>query len=469
MKLTFITPTTKNSAIAISTLQVVRSMSRAGHSVNVISSERMEPDEANQLDFGVQMTHWCQQLEVESAVLGAICVYEIGDNHELHAGSLELLQKYPGVVVLHDAYIGHLFSAWAHQSVEKLFHFQATHRLNESPAEPVPSNFRGEIMGTEYRYLSLVLDYATSTITHSPWSAKYAEMCTDLQVDVLPLPWPALDSFQIPQETKGGTFTVLTFGNVNQNKRCESVIDAISKLENAAIGYRIVGQVDRSAAKKLTDTASRLGVNLQVLGEVNKATLRRELEQADLIVNLRNPTLEGASASLLDAFSVRKAVVVSNAGHYADLPDDLVFKINPLDEIEELQEVIGFAFENPGLLAAMGSRAQSYFERVHKVEHYALSLAKICEASTASIPMILERQRTRIQLSKTLFELMREGRTTSLQSRTRARVVALVRFGAIPLIRVLASNDRIVRIVKFVYKWAPVLERAINRLIYFSR
>ena len=39
-------------------------------------------------------------------------VYNIGDNYPFHAGAIELVQRFPGVVIFHDYFLLDLFRAW---------------------------------------------------------------------------------------------------------------------------------------------------------------------------------------------------------------------------------------------------------------------------------------------------------------------------------------------------------------------
>jgi hypothetical protein len=83
----------------------------------------------------------------------------------------------------------------------------------------------------------------------------------------------------------------------------------------------------------------------------------------DVLVNLRFPTMGETSGSAIRAMSLAKALVVSEVGWFAELPDDVALKI-PVDEFEVplLERALELAAESSALL---GRNARAYVEREH--------------------------------------------------------------------------------------------------------
>ena len=68
-------------------------------------------------DFSAPVLPWNDSPRLSDVVRRAdTFVYQIGDNYEFHKGSLHWLPRLPGLVCLHDFYLGNLFFMWAQSS-----------------------------------------------------------------------------------------------------------------------------------------------------------------------------------------------------------------------------------------------------------------------------------------------------------------------------------------------------------------
>jgi hypothetical protein len=85
------------------------------------------------------------------------------------------------------------------------------------------------------------------------------------------------------------------------------------------------------------------------------------------------------SGSVIRAMSLGKALIVSDVGWFAELPDDAVLKV-PVDEYEvaTLEAAIGLAAEHA---AALGSAARAYVERAHALPLVADAYASALEVA----------------------------------------------------------------------------------------
>ncbi len=103
-------------------------------------------------------------------------------------------------------------------------------------------------------------------------------------------------------------FVILSVGELNVNKNHKSVIEALSKLGNKKIEYRICGKGDK--LNELQILAKKLNVDEQVkfLGYLNN--LEKQFIEADLFIL---PSLrEGLSVSLMQAMAYGVPVIGSN-------------------------------------------------------------------------------------------------------------------------------------------------------------
>ena len=87
---------------------------------------------------------------------------------------------------------------------------------------------------------------------------------------------------------------------------------------------------------------------------------------ADVLVNLRYPTVGETSATALRGLAAGRPVIVSDHGWYAELPDDVCVKVAPNDS-EALYQAMRRLADSPELRHAIGQRAAAYAQREHSL------------------------------------------------------------------------------------------------------
>ena len=383
MKGVMFTPGLRASAIGRMATLVVHALSAAGHDVTVVRCEQENLMNQAPHDFGVDLLHWTDRARVDSVVAAAdTVVYQVGDNYEFHVGCLEWLERAPGIVCLHDFFLGHLFWSWANQ--------------HPSRARAVLKLWYGEAIAADYfghrdsaAFIDATADFAPMTewigamasgvITHSNWGVKRLFHACPGPVHVVPLPYNAPGGGNGAPPDDSRTFRILTIGHVNPNKRIGSVISAIGNspvLRDHTV-YRLVGSVQADTVVNLSGLARNHQVNLVISDELDNAALVTAIDQADVVTCLRWPSLEAASASAIEAMLYGKPVIVTDVHFYSELPDDCVLKIDPNDEVQSLQRALERLYHSPELRRALGSRAQQWAQTVFRADNYAASLVQM--------------------------------------------------------------------------------------------
>lgn len=396
MKFVMFTPAVTASAIGRMTSMVTRALVSHGHEIVVVRAEEPSMLAAPSHDFGVRQVPWTESAQVESALRGAEAIfYQIGDNYTYHQGCLAWLPHAPGIVCLHDFFLGHLFTGWsqgrlkeAHailrawyglESADQFFSYHSANDFIAGTQDSAPL--------TEW-----VSAMAQAIITHSSWGLPRVLSACAGPVEVVPLAYAIQkDSSGVPpQPVSDADFTILTVGHVNANKRAESVIRAIGRsavLKEHAI-YRLVGAVQPVVADQLSSLARDMGVRLVISGEVDSDTLSSALCQADVVSCLRWPSLEAASASAIEAMMHGKSVIVTNTGFYAELPDTCVRKISPENEIPDMQQALEYLYQNSVERAAMGEAAAQWALSTFTADNYARRLVAVSSAAQRAKPVI---------------------------------------------------------------------------------
>jgi glycosyltransferase involved in cell wall biosynthesis len=397
MKLIVFTPASKASAIGRMAALVTRKLVAQGHEVVVARTETETLLSTDTHDFGTPVLAWNQPVKLARAMRDAeAAIYHIGDNFELHKGCLHWLPRLPGLVCLHDFYLGHLFSGWAHarrpeaRAILKAWYGEAVadRFFRFSNSQAFIEGTRNSAPMTEW-----VCAMAEGVVTHSGWGcARVLDSCPG-PVRVVPLAYDAPGAVNAERPGPAAerqAFQVLTIGHVNPNKRVESVIRAIgnSAVLKQRLTYRLVGHVLPEAALVLAALAKDLGVRLVISGEADDAGLSLAIAESDAISCLRWPSLEAASASAIEAMLYGKPVIVTDTGFYSEIPSHCVLKISPERESADLQSALEHLAADANLGRAIGAQAQQWALATFSADRYASAIIETVQDMMKTRPVL---------------------------------------------------------------------------------
>jgi glycosyltransferase involved in cell wall biosynthesis len=326
-----------------------------------------------------------------------LILYEFG-NSEFHAHMLPLLERFPGVVGLHDAYLSGLFgyidfNAGNLGSYEKelLSAHGPSARQYYAPVRMCPNSVEESMINLPCS--KRVLDMATGIISHSPFNLKVARDQYPQgwlapyriipQMVILPSPIPKEQRNHIRAELgfKHDDFILVTFGHVAWTKWGDRLLSAflMSKLRNHANVHLIYagklsdddfGTNINKAIKK-----AKLAGRIQITGFLTPDDYVKYLRIADLAIQLRTSSRGGTPKGVLDCLAYGVPVIVNNDASYTDYPDDVAIKLNSEPTVEALSEKIDFLFSNTELLQSFGERGRSYVKLRHDPSECAASYA----------------------------------------------------------------------------------------------
>lgn len=398
-RLVMFTPANTKSAIGRMAALVTRTLSAMGCCITVVRTESALLPDTQTHDFGVTVVRWDDHAKVRKHIDESdACVYQIGNNYEFHQGGVHWLDTQPGLVCLHDFFLGHLFHGWAqerlHQAKAALkawYGEDAPHRFFDlSESQSFVENAANTMPMTEW-----LCSQAYAVITHSQWGADRVLKSCPGPVRVVPLAYDTgsikAESARPPWKTNTpNRLKLLTIGHINPNKRVESVIKAIGSSQSfrEQIQYRLTGLIQPNVANALDQLANQLGVKLTVSGEVDDTELNNAIRDSDVISCLRWPALEAASASAIEAMLHGKAVIVTNTGFYQEIPDACAIKISPYSEIEDLQKVLEKLLTNRDLIDHTGASAMNWAQRKFNPVNYAKELLEAIHRMIESTPTI---------------------------------------------------------------------------------
>ena len=397
MKLLIFTPALKASAIGRMTCLVSNALIAQGHEVVIVRAECNGLSDRPSHDFRTRMISWIDDKQVEEAAADCdVVVYQIGDNYDYHEGCVAWLPRLPGIVCLHDFFIGHMFYAWAQKNMDR-----ADAILKHWYGDEMAKRFFG--FANNQAFIEGTIDKAPLTewiasqalgvITHSHWGMPRVVSSCLGAIRVVPLPYdaPGKSAPAMRYEpNKFGRLKLLTIGHINRNKRAANVIRAIasSPLLRQNVVYRLVGAADPEMIIELSTLANSLRVNLVVSGPVDDMELALAVGEADVLSCLRWPSLEAASASCIEAMLYGKATIVTDTGFYSEIPDKCVEKISHDDEVANLRAVLERLYSMPSERVTLGERAREWASSTYSAENYAKELVETSIACQKARPLV---------------------------------------------------------------------------------
>ena len=398
MKMLMFTPVARTSAIGRMSGLVVDALGALDVETVVVRTEDRPLLDSARHDFACRIVRWddIRTIESEAASADAI-VYQVGNSFDFHCGAVEWMPALPGVVCLHDYFLGHLFWQWAdtrrthaadilrvwygEDVANRYFSFESTEAFVEGTHQEAPM-------------VEWIAAMADGVLTHSGWGIQRVLDACAGPVRITPLAYDAPSpgtavTHRLHEETRA-PFTVLTFGHINPNKRSATVIRAIgqSDLLRPRTTYHLVGRIEPGMERDLRSLAQSLGVTVAIAGEVDDGGLQQAIAGADVVCGIRLPALEAASAAAIESMLYGKPVLVMNVGFYRELPDDCVRKIDPGDETAALRLELESLFRYPRERLELGTRAARWASRTFTAARYAESLMNLCARVACARPAL---------------------------------------------------------------------------------
>lgn len=319
-------------------------------------------------------------------------LYQMG-NSDFHEGMYRLMGRRPGLVVLHD-YVLH--------------HFMA-HRTAGRGDSPGYSREMGYALGPagvraawfashNYQPYPLtvplnnrVIDLSLGLVVHSHYvQQQIASYRRDRPVYHIPalitpqaghsrrdsLPWPA------------DSLIFASVGAVTEIKRLDLALRAFAALRQTRPNsrYLIVGDLPADSPLPALIASLNLTAHVHLVGYApNLSDFVDWVTTADVILNLRYPTLGETSAAALRALAAARPVIVFDVGWYSELPNAVALKVAAMDETALLAAMNQLA-QNPTQRQAMAKAGLEYVTREHAPGRVAHQYAQAIQHTLPSPP-----------------------------------------------------------------------------------
>ncbi|HLH42935.1 MAG TPA: methyltransferase domain-containing protein [Bryobacteraceae bacterium] len=302
-----------------------------------------------------------------------VCVYQLGNNPH-HAFVYEAALEQPGVVVMHEANLHHLI---ADLTIRRGDWDAYLRELERDAGQEAVAYARRHVVtlqrGPQYEIpmLRSVLEPARAAIVHSDAVAEALRQ-QGFAGPLGKIPHGAwiVDADRMAYRERLGLDEriplVGIFGFLKPYKRVAESLRAFRRLIRVLPQARmiLVGEAHAELPLDSLIHAMNLAGYVRHFDFAPMDDFNGYLAACDIVLNLRFPTVGESSGTLLRAFGMGKAVVVSDIGSFRELPDEVCLKA-PVDASEEdrLFEYLNLLASRPEFARALGAKARSWVQR----------------------------------------------------------------------------------------------------------
>lgn len=310
-------------------------------------------------------------------------LYHFG-NSPVHQHMFALLQRHPGIVVLHDFFLSNLLDAMEHDGYAPQALAQALYASHGYGALQAAARDGRNAAVWAYPCNWQVLEHASGVIVHSDFSRRLAQQWygADTGAD-----WQTLPLIRgLPRGHDAGraraaarsalglaedSFVVCSFGMMGVTKLNNLLLEAFLASPLAAdrrCHLVFVGKADPDRyGSAIAHRIAKAGVaaTIHITGFVSSEQYATWLAGADAAVQLRSRTRGETSASVLDCLLHGLPTVVNAHGSNTDLPADVLVQLPDVCDAAMLGSALTGLHRDAALRADLASRARAYMAAHH--------------------------------------------------------------------------------------------------------
>lgn len=326
-------------------------------------------------------------------------IYQIG-NSDNHIYMFDILQKFPGIVVLHDIFLGGVIH-WMTGRIGKQDKFieEIIYSHGDSGKKLVGKAKKGLIPWSDLiwnlQINKRILDSATHVILHSEWDRKkvlelYPQLNKKISLVHQFSPLKEInDKLKIKQQLgfSENEFLICSFGFVVETKKIDLIIKNIANfLKTHDAKYVIVGEMDPNIGDKINKIISDLKLEEKVIvtNFLDEKKYFDYIQICDLNISLRTKTRAGTSASINHSLGAGIPTITSDVEPFNEFPDDVVLKIKP-DKEKNLDKILTNLYDSRTSLSELGIRGKNYAKKFLSKDECVEKYVKIIENSLLSI------------------------------------------------------------------------------------
>lgn len=297
-------------------------------------------------------------------------LYHLGNSVAHHDQIYRLFTRYPGIVVLHD-FVLHGFHR--HRTVgqdnwpdytQELGYALGQRGINQAwqmrAGDYTPPH-------NEYPLVDRILTLCLGLIVHNQYAARQISQAP-CPVRVIPALMESRSGQSLRRELNWPSDAVIfsSVGHVTAHKQIDFALQAFRRVREQLpqAHYLLVGQVEPYVNLEEIIAGLDLTEFVKIVDYV--PSLQRFVDwihTADVVVNLRYPTIGETSAAALRAMAAGRPVIVFDHGWYSELPDAACVKTPPMDSEALVAAMLSLA-DDAALRRRLGDEAAAFVQRV---------------------------------------------------------------------------------------------------------
>lgn len=302
-------------------------------------------------------------------------VYHLGNHSGFHRTIYQLAWRFPATIVLHDynlsAFMHHAF----YRQPDGDLYQQA---LTGPDGQPARTGLQALLpkLGRNIGAIPMshaIVKRSRKVVVHHRWVRnQFADLD---HVSVIPLAMmtyrPSSDeisNFKKKFLINENHFLLTCLGFTNRNKLPWLQVEVAKKLLGQGYPVQLVFAGDTAPdVKSLAAAVHAEGLQKQIIftGYLEEAEYFCALFASDVVINLRNPSMGEASATLMQTLAAGKPTIISDLNQYKEFPDRVCWKlIHDEHEADLLYQYLVTLLSNKNLRTALAANAADYAQEV---------------------------------------------------------------------------------------------------------
>ena len=313
-------------------------------------------------------------------------LYHFG-NSPFHAHMWQLLEQFPGVIVLHDVFLGDAVYYCSESGYAPRSAFSAQLYV-EYGYQALQGYIQSNDVSTVFKRYPLsfkLVQSALGVIVHSQHAKNMASIHFGREATESFAVIPHLRGLPSNKERLGARqllgyaenhMVVCSFGHIVPSKLYLELLDAwfhSSLADEPHCHLVLVGDCQGAYAASIKNKIvnSKFRERIKITGWTDETTFKSYLSIADIAVQLRSDSRGESSGAALDCLAYGIPTICNAHGSLAELADSSILRIGETFSTEELSAALNLLWRQPDKRRELSQKSLAYVQQTHAPWHCA--------------------------------------------------------------------------------------------------